>query len=205
MKKYLLLLIGFGVLNAYAQTKLGLKIAPIITNNRVTNEKQDIKSDGSHLNFSMGLIMDMPLTETYYFSSGIIYIPKQTSIMSADSLKEEYKLQYIQLPIALKLFTNEIKPNLNMFFKVGGSIDIKVFDMPSQPNFTLIEKFNPLEINLIAGIGSESRLDVNTVVFASFTYQRGLTNIVNKTRDSDFSKGLSIRNTVLALNFGVKF
>lgn len=201
-----LLVVG---LSASAQTQLGLKVAPVISSNRVTNEAQSVDKDGSSLKLSIGLVVDQPLSDTYFLSSGIIYVPKHAAFRTADnSVMEEYRLQYIQIPATLKLFTNEIAPDLKVYFQVGAGFDIRVFDEAEDPDFDGITKFNPLDVSVILGSGVEYRAGINTVIFAGISYQRGLTNIVKEVDAAILAteyQDIQIRSTLVSIDLGVKF
>ena len=186
-----------------AQTKLGLKLAPVIASNRVTNDAQDVDDDGSALKLSVGLVVDKPLSEAYFLSTGLIYVPKQSAFRTDSATSEEYTLQYLQIPVTLKLFTNEVAPDFKVFFQVGGAIELKVFDEPKQPDFEVIEKFNPADFSVILGSGVEYRAGINTTIFAGISYQRGLSNTVSETIAG--ADDLQIRNTIVSIDLGVKF
>lgn len=203
MKKFLFLLVLFLAIGAEAQIKLGLKLAPVIATNRAKNDNQTVENDGSKLKFSVGLIADKTLSETYFLSSGLVYLPKHIAFRAADGTEEAYTLQYIQIPATLKLFTNEIAPDLKAYLQVGSAIEIKVFDEPEDPNFVVVEKFSPLDVPVILGGGIEYRIGINTALFGGVSYQRGLINAVHQTVDG--AADLQLRNTIFSIDLGVKF
>ena len=141
-----------------AQVKLGLKLAPVIASNRATNDSLTLDNDGSKLNFSVGLIADKVLSDTYFLSSGLVYLPKRVAFQTADNMtQEEYTLQYLQIPATLKLFTNEIKPDLKGYLQIGSALEILVFNERVDPGFSAVEKFTPIDIPVIIGGGVEFR------------------------------------------------
>lgn len=187
-----------------AQTQLGLKLAPVVVSNRVTNEAQSVENDGSALKFSVGLIVDKPLSDSYFLSSGLVYIPKTAAFRNTvlDST-ESYTVQYLQIPVTLKLFANEVAPDLKPYLQIGIGLEIKVFDEKEEPDFDAITKFNPIDFSVILGAGVEYRAGINTSLFGGISYQRGLVNAVNETVAG--ADDLQIRNTVFSVDFGVKF
>ena len=187
-----------------AQVKLGLKLAPVVTANRAKNDAKTVENDGSKMKFSIGLIADKPLSETYFLSSGLIYLPKRMAFQNADgTIEDEYKLQYLQIPVTLKLFTNEIAPDLKGYLQVGSALEIMVFNEDLDTNST-IEKFTPIDIPVILGAGIEFRAGINTTLFGGFSYQRGLVNAVNEAAVAEV-EGLQLRSTVFSIDLGVKF
>ncbi|MEM0939620.1 MAG: porin family protein [Bacteroidota bacterium] len=186
-----------------AQTKLGLKLSPVIASNRVTNDAQTLDNDGSVLRLSVGLVVDKPLSDSYFLSTGLIYIPKRAAFRTDSATSEEYTLQYLQIPTTLKLFTNEIAPDVKVYFQVGGALEIKVFDEADEPDFNTVEKFNTADFSVIVGSGVEYRAGINTTIFGGISYQRGLANTVNETIAG--ADDLKIRNTLVSIDLGVKF
>ena len=205
MKKFLFsFFILFSVVVS-AQTKLGLKLAPIIVSNRVANDAQTADRSGSAFNLSIGLVVDQPLSDTYMFSSGLVYLPKRAAFKDSDlGVEEEYKVQYLQIPATLKLFTNEVAPDFKVFFQVGGGLEIKVFDESEDPTFTTINSFNPIDFSVILGTGVEYRAGLSTTLFGGISYQRGLSNVINEAAVTA-AEDLAIRATVVSIDVGVKF
>lgn len=205
MKKFLFSLLILLSIGATAQVKLGLKLAPVITSNRARNNAQTVENDGSKMKFSVGLIADKALSEDrYYLSTGLIYLPKRASFRNADgTVEEEYKLQYMQIPATLKMFTNEFSPDFKAYLQVGTALEIKVFDEAEDPSFVNVEKFTPIDVPVIIGAGIEYRAGINTTLFGGFSYQRGLLNTVNEA--SAAFEDLQLRNTIFSIDLGVKF
>jgi hypothetical protein len=205
MKKILFsLLILFSGLTM-AQTKLGLKLAPVASSNRANNINQDVEGEGSKMKVSIGLIVDKPLTETYYFSTGLVYIPKRVAFRFEDPTieAEEYNLQYLQIPVSLKLFTNEVAPDVKVFFQVGAGLEFKVYEEKQDPNYFIVNEFNAMDLSVILGSGVEFRAGINTTLFGGFSYQRGLTNAMGESAVG--YEDLQLRNTIFSIDLGVKF
>jgi hypothetical protein len=129
MQNYLILvLMLISLHNANAQTKLGLKFSPSASLNRISNQSDTINfsDDGAAVRFLFGLTADMPLSDTYAFSTGVIYTPKHVAYgatlqNTGDILfdLEEYRIHYFMVPVSLKLYTNEIQPDAKLYFQVG--------------------------------------------------------------------------------------
>lgn len=113
MRKILLLVVVcLGLNYAHAQSKLGLKFSPAISSNRTSlvDSLYDVEPFNSPVKFSIGLIYDHELTETYYFSTGIIFVPKYVGFQVSEEQDQPTanytKKQSRRVPI--KLFTNSI-------------------------------------------------------------------------------------------------
>ncbi len=203
---------------AEAQFQLGLKFSPAVSSNRVklisdqSNDTLDIGGAGSRTVFSLGLIGDYNIADTYIFNSGIIWIPKKIRFTVAPgddggsypNAQEEYNLQYLQIPITLKLYTNEILPDLAIFFQLGMASEFKVFEEPDREEYVLIDRFRFFDTSVILGGGVEYRAGINTILFVDVNYQRGLVSAIKSTGvpvEGDFT----IRNSMLMFEFGIKF
>lgn len=214
----IVILLTLTSMSIFAQSKLGLKFSPSVSSNRISliDSLYDVEADGSVFKFSMGLIYDHELTETYYFSTGLIFVPKQVAFMVTEepdqptanytkkSPYESYRLNYLQIPVSLKLFTNEVQPDTRVFFQVGMAPEIKVFSEPTEEDYDLIEEFKGFDATILFGGGVEYRAGINTTLFASVTYQRGLNNVI-KTETWGFQEELYIRNTLVSFDLGIKF
>ena len=220
-KNFLLFLIlnaaGFSLL---AQSKLGLKFSPSISSNRVSlvDSLYDAESIKTPFKFSAGLIFDYEITETYFFSTGVVFVPKYIGVRVKDDpdgqfdptlpnpQSQDYRVNYLQLPTTLKLFTNEIQPDTKIYFQVGGALEFKIFNEPLEETYNLVEKFYPVDASVLLGGGVEYRAGVNTTLFGGITYQRGLVNTIRETTvDFQENEGLYIRNSYLSLDVGIKF
>ena len=207
-----LILIGIS-LTSVAQVKLGLKFSPSFNNSRtfLPSDTLDVNPENGLIKISLGLVADMKLTETYYVSSGIMVIPKRVGVSILPEgtgtfapSTQYFDLQYVQLPVTLKLYTNEVMPDGSLYFQVGGAADIKVYDQPVEETYDFLDEFTNLDFTVILGGGFEYQAGLNTALFMGVTYNRGLTNIVKTTRPA-LSEAFSIRTSVLMVDFGIEF
>lgn len=201
----------FLAVTAVAQVNLSLKFAPLISSNRVTfsSDTLSIDRDGTNPRLSVGLLVDKVLTDTYSFSTGLVYLPKGVSVVAnarnggSFGATEEYRLQYLQVPLTFKLFTNEVTQGMRIYFQVGGAMEILINNEPKEDTYFMIEEFNFLDFSVILGGGVEYKLGPSTVLYGGLSYQRGLLDVVNET--IAFEDELQIRNTVVSLDLGIKF
>lgn len=217
MRKFIFISTLFVAFIGSAQSKLGLKFSPVFSSSRITliDSLYDVNSGATKVKFSLGLIYDHELTETYYFSTGLILVPKTVGFnvrperannpnAPVDNPHEEYKLVYMQLPVTLKLYTNEVLPDGRIFFQVGLAAELKLNDLPANEDYTLITKFRGVDSTVLFGSGFEYRAGINTTLFAEVCYQRGLSNVV-KSLQTDFQEELFIRSTIVSIDLGIKF
>lgn len=214
MKKNILLtflLVSLLSFSAFSQVKLSLKFSPLLSSSRVEfiSDTLSISNDGVNPRLSLGLIVDKPITDTYSFSTGLVYLPKGFSVITAGkngssyNVSESYSLQYLQIPLTFKLFTNEVHPGLKIYFQIGGGLEVLLHDEPAEETNEIVEDFNFFDASVILGGGVEYKQGSSTILYGGFSYQRGLINIINET--IRLESELEARNTVVSLDFGIKF
>lgn len=202
-------LLIFTAFLVYAQPQIGLIVGPSVSMSRVkhkTDATGDVMNDGAALKFKFGLEADFMISDTYAFSTGVIFAPKRAgyTIKSANGAesKEDYKVHYIQLPVTLKLFTSEIQPDIKAFFQLGFKGEVKIFDEPFNENYEFIEDFRLFDCSFTGGIGVEYGAGVNTVLYGGIFYDRGLVDIV---KSSKAANPLETKLDMLDIKFGLKF
>ena len=210
---FFLLLAFFAFECAHAQSKIGIKFAPTLSANRVNSEGEgySVNSNGVGGRFIFGPIFDIFIAENYYFNTGLLYAPKRigikitnTTTATPQTEEQTYKLQYLQLPATLKLFTNELALDTRVFFQLGGLLDVKIASK-TQQNYTtdFIDKTRLFDFAIHLGTGVEYRLGYNTMLFGGIFYNRGLVNAVTKTAEG--GPDINVKNDLIGLDLGVKF
>ena len=180
--------------------------------------KPDIgKSNGVSLGFSYGIIGDFNFTQNYSFSTGLTITTingKSTEIRTDNSgtgapsqteLELKYKLQYVELPLTLKLKTvkiNEVRYygqfGLSNGFLVGAKQDADVTGAVSTKDVNIKDDVNFYRAGLIIGAGAEFDISGNTSITTGLTFNNGFTNMSNV-------KNTTTRNHYVGINFGVFF
>ena len=174
MKKLLFItFLGFLTIGANAQFKLGLKGSPNFSWNRVDDPAKILSGKGVGIRSGIGAFIDYEFSDNYAFHSGITYTTKGAGVRVAniDSLSARMSLQYIEIPVAIKLFTNEIGTDMRMYFVVGSSINMnlaakigtdgdKSYQNAAGEAVEYTKHFNPLDLSALAGLGVEMQMGV---------------------------------------------
>lgn len=206
----IVLLLVSGV--AKAQTQLGLKISPSVVSNRVGHFSDTISFAPSDLalRFMLGITADIKLSDTYSFGTGLTYVPKAATFTRSSvgsgttaSRQEVYRMHYLQIPLTLKFFTNEFQPDWRMFFQIGGTADVKIFDEPTDRSFDTVESFRDYDATATLGAGVEFAAGLNTILTLGVSYYRGLFNIIEKSVPLEDT--LSIKSDLFTIDIGIKF
>ncbi len=185
------------------QVELGFQLSPSLSFNRIDddNTSDDLSTDGIGGRMIVGVIGDINFQENYYFSTGLLFVPKRVGI-STPVGDEAYKLHYLQLPATLKLFTNEVALDMRVYFQVGLTLDFKLLEDNITENATYISDFRGFDSNVLLASGLEYRIGYSTTIYGGLSYRRGLVNVVkNASGPGDFI----IKNDMLSLDLGVKF
>ena len=213
---------------ASAQVEIGLKVSPTITSLRAeSSSKNAFASDGSQLGFSGGLVVDYFFGENYAFSTGLELAGKGGSVRYTDyynngggngnPFQTAYKMstQYLQLPLSVKLFTNEIAPATRIYFQVGGSLNVPIGTRINGSKFYADPATGTenkagdyvyfFDADAILAAGAEYTLGQSTKLFAGLGYHRGLVDIDRYFEQTREFKDVTIKNSSFGLDLGIKF
>lgn len=223
-------LLLFPILTVQAQSSdptfhFGMKICPNMA--WLKSDTKGIESDGSVTRFSYGLITEFRIAENYAFATGIdiayrggklkgetstVLNDTTTTIVSESTLK----LQYIELPLTLKLKTNEIghlryylqvgvAPGFSLRARADGKSTTQIRSTGYQANSTaefedqdVKDDINNINLSMVIGAGVEYNLSGTTNFFGGIVFNNGFTDISDSKEDKYVSN-------FLGLNLGVLF
>jgi opacity protein-like surface antigen len=213
--------------------RLGFKASPNFSWMHALNDQ--VKSDGLGLGFSYGLMADRSFSENYALSVEMLVSSMSLSLSHQDTLiyyrggftqpyadvSFDYKLQYVQLPIALKLKTNEIGKfiwygqfGIAPSFLINNAV--RTWSNPVYvskkyaPNSTendfngragngvFRDDVSILRFSMVLGAGVEYRISGSTMLNLGLRFDNGLNDVL---RDA----AAVGRGNFLALNVGVFF
>jgi len=189
--------------------KLGIAAHPTFGYLKVDGENINVKSDGMRAGFSYGLLGDFAFADNYTFSTGLLLttVNGQNVTIAGPKVQTIYKLQYIEIPLKLKLFTNQ---NNDMRFygelglgngiNVGAKSDIKTADnsIPEVKDKNISSDIAAYRGSIIIGGGAEFTISGKTKASAGLAFNNGFTNIQNMG-------GVTTRNSYIGLNLAVFF
>ncbi|GAB3858550.1 hypothetical protein GCM10028822_33680 [Hymenobacter terrigena] len=230
MKKLLLALFTLAATigSASAQVEIGLKVSPSITSLRAeSTSKNSFASDGSQFGLSGGLVVDYFFGENYAFSTGLELAGKGGSIRYTDYLNNgvgngnpvpvsmKISTQYLQLPLTVKLFTNEIAPATRLYFQVGGSLNVPIGTRINSNKFYTDPVTGTenkagdyiyfFDADALIAAGAEYTVGKSTKLFAGLGYHRGLVDIDHYFESKRNFSDVTIKNSSFGLDLGIKF
>ncbi|MGI4875125.1 MAG: porin family protein [Janthinobacterium lividum] len=214
---------------ASAQVEIGIKISPAISYLRPDSPSAtSFTSEKTKFSFGGGVFVDYFFGENYAFNTGLFLTGKGGTIGYNDRIslpggtttgvrvEQKIALQYLEIPLSVKLFTNEVATDTRLYFQVGGSLavpvqtrinDEKFYTDPYNNNTQSSAGSHVLDFdaNLLGGIGAEYQLGKSTKVLAGLSYHHGLIDFDRYfEKDRGFSD-VNIKNSVFALDLGLKF
>ncbi len=217
MKKYLLIaIITISGLNTFAQSDLRFTVFVDPKFAWMKSDLNSIDNDGSKFGVNIGLNVDKFFAKNYAIMTGIS-IDNTGGNLKFDNAKTlqtgsgdedlpagstiHYKLQYIDIPLGLKLKTNEIG-YWTFFTHLGlnGGINIKataeVDDFTLQ-NENISDEIRLFNLGYYIGAGAEYSIGGNAAIVAGLTYTNGFIDITDGN-DSKVTLGnIAIRIGVL--------
>lgn len=237
MKKVILLvgiclLISHIAMSQVKPFRFGLKLAPNI--GWVSPDSQDYEKDGVAPGFSWGFISDITITENYFVGTGFninylhgnIQSPHKMDIIKDEdttnytgTLNQALKLQYIELPVTLKMKTNKFD-KLQVYGQIGFSLGFNVkakstneFSYTDNDGKPLVQsdvrdvsgQLTLLKGALVLGGGIEYYIDNSTSIVVGVTYSNGLSNILIGNNTVDPSIEQKATASYFELTLGVIF
>ena len=203
------------------------------------------------LSFSYGINTEFSLAKNYAIATGLsivgtkasvsypgIYIQQVNDTVTLDlpsTVDATYRVKYINVPVALKMKTNEIGYmtyyglfgfDLGAKYQAKGDLTYKKTGLTSDPTLNdedISEKIGFFRAALIIGGGVEYNLAGNTNLVIGFTFSNGFTNYYSKNQKTyktdtkgnvviDASTNKPIEeskakaiNNYIALNLGIFF
>ena len=232
MKKVFLALFFAGAASgtASAQVEIGLKVSPSITNLRADSPSgltdTGFKNEKSKIGFGGGVIIDYFFGQNYAFSTGLFLTGKGGTVSYFDPntksrQQQKIGIQYLEVPVTVKLFTNDIAEATKLYFQVGGTLnaaiaaringnkfyqDPGVIDSNGKPMESKASKHVIIpDVGLLAAFGVEYQMGQSTRLLAGLSYHRGIVNIDHYFDNTRKFRDVTLKNNEIALDLGIKF
>lgn len=191
-------------ISAQDDIRFGFQLSPSFSWMSTNNNK--INPSGTNLGLKLGMIGEYLIGENYAFSTGLGFafnsggtllhdyggqywrksdLPSTLDTLSNGS-KLKYGVQYLEIPIGLKMRTNEFG-YIRYFLEPGISIGIKtqargVINDPGQSGeneekFNIAKEVNGIYMSWGVGGGIEYSLSTSTSLIAGLGFQIGFTDV----------------------------
>jgi opacity protein-like surface antigen len=206
------------------QFHFGLKASPSLA--WLSTDSKNVKNDGTKFGFTYGLITEFNFASRYAFATGIDVAYRGGKLKSTETTvsgdttfttttSSNYTIQYIEVPITLKLKTNEIgqftyflqagiAPGLNIRARANLDSNIQT-SYPgtvtnvsgSLENEDVKDQINSLNVSMVIGAGLEYTLSGSTVFVTGIQFNNGFLDV--------FDTDEKINSNYLALTLAVLF
>ncbi len=199
--------------------QLGLYTEPLIS--WFSSDTRSTLNDGARPGFAFGLSFDTYFAKNYAFSTGINIINASGRLNYADTidirLKNSetvlnagenivYRIQYLSVPIGIKLKTNQIgymtffsNVGMNPKAVIGGKCNI-----PSQniDNENITEELKIFNLGYFVAAGMEYSLGGSTAIVAGLVYED---NFLDVTKDYEGQPEDKVRHRMVRFRLGLNF
>ena len=195
--------------------KLGVAVEPGVS--WVSAEARNVDNDNQRLSFCGGLVLDNYFQTNYAFSTGLFLGVQGGSLKYGDSTQIHvyndvqtlvpgstvtYKLQYLTVPLGIKLRTNEIG-YFSYFAQLGVTTQINVkakADASSEQldDDSIKDEINFFNMGYHFGGGVEYSISTDSAIVLAIYYHNGFTDI---TSNND----IRVMNRLLSVRLGVMF
>ncbi|MGD0754637.1 MAG: porin family protein [Bacteroidales bacterium] len=220
-KNTLILILIFSsiVLNAQQVISFGVHADPVIS--WFSTDIKEVQNDGARAGFNFGLTFNKYFTPNYSFSTGISLMRAGGRLVSSDTTVLEfsksratvlpgnpvvYKIQYLVIPVGLKLQTNQIG-YITYFTDLGLDPKIVISRRADIPSLNITDEnasdelrmFN-LSYHITAGV--EYYLGGTTALLFGLNFDN---NFLDITKDNGNQPADKVSHKILSFRFGVNF
>jgi hypothetical protein len=225
-KIILTLLFTYFALTTFAQVKVGLRIAPGIgltrIEDKIPTDYSNLSRGNNSVSITIGPDIDFFMNDNIAFCTGLWWTSRKVSYHT-EGLFVEYaytsSLQYIQLPLTFKAYTNDITNGMKFYAQLGGLLDVKISDklkssspdLSAVPGYKYEKWYQYVNVGIYAGTGVEFAVNDNNAFYTGIFYQRGLINQARNFKNSlggsqnNFAKQQKVMLSSIGLELGFKF
>jgi hypothetical protein len=200
--------------------QFGIKIAPNLGWMKPTAD--EYSSEGARAGFTFGLIGDYNFTDNYAITFGInsvstggkLLVNKDVDSVATD-VTTTYKLRYFEIPVMLKMRTNDIN-GIQYYVQVGLGTNF-LYRTHGEEEYNDItqsvdisEEVNFMKETFLLGVGMQTKISGNTKFVGGLMFSNGFTDILSgkdevTTNGSTKDFNASAINNYLELSLGILF
>jgi hypothetical protein len=211
---FALFLISVPVFSQQSDFRFGITFDPVVS--WLNPDVSSVDSKSNRLGFNIGLTVDRFFANNYAFTTGLsihnaggsllFKVPssirtKEATVDLPENTKVTYKLQYIHIPVGMKLFTNEI--GYSTFYGQLGfntMLNIKatgISNVGGVNNDNISKEINIINLGYHIGAGVEYSIGGNTRLTAGLMYLNGFTDVTDRGADKVVLQNLMIKLGVI--------
>jgi hypothetical protein len=205
-------------INAQKKISIGLHFDPLIS--WFGTDINAVNNDGARPGINAGLSFNLPFSPNYSFSTGINLInaagrlvcenETQLELVNTETVAANepvvYKIQYVAVPLGLKLETNQIgyltffsDVGMDPKIRIGGKADIPSLSIKGEKANEELKMFN-LSYHIMAGV--EYGLGGNTAAVLGIGFEN---NFLDVTKDNGTQPVDKVTHKLVSVRLGVNF
>ncbi len=206
-KLILILMIGFflPVLTKAQDQKFhfGFKITPSLA--WIKPDTKSLEREGYRLGFTYGVQTEFRLADNYALATGaqMSYrggkLKSDTGVDSVPDQSVIYNVQYVEIPICLKMLTNQFN-KIRYYGQFGFAPGMRIRALKNdgkEDKLSAKDEINFMNVNMIIAAGLEYEISGSTVAFGGIEFNNGFVDMID-------GGGKAFTN-FLGLNIGILF
>lgn len=182
----------------FKKFRLGFVVTPTV--NWIKHNDSLLAGDGAKIGFSGGIMADIFFAKNYAFHTGLNVLlsggkSKVDNTFLGVNSQANYRLGYIQIPLAIKLRTNDVS-GWSFYGAFGLSTEFRfraLYNSTTTSSFgtVLIEdadatnQIRTFRFGLHTAAGAEYNISGNTSILMGLTYNNGILNTVREVENDD--------------------
>jgi Outer membrane protein beta-barrel domain len=205
-------------MSAQEKISIGIHCDPLIS--WFGTDIDAVNNDGARPGINAGLTFNMPFSPNYSFSTGLNLINAAGRLVSDSETQLElvktetvaanepvlYKIQYVSVPLGLKLETNQIgyltffsDVGMDPKVMIGGKADIPSLEIKGEKANNELKLFN-LAYHFMAGV--EYGIGGNTSAVAGIGFEN---NFLDVTKDNGSQPVDKVTQKMIYIRLGINF
>ncbi|MDR0969450.1 MAG: PorT family protein [Lentimicrobiaceae bacterium] len=201
----------------YKSFQFGFHVSPNI--GWMKSKSDNIDGKGIRMGFDWGFVGEFYIVENYALSTGFNVNFINTKYECGNDfakIKRELNAQYIEIPLILKMKTNEIGGFLRIYGEVGYGLSFLLDAKANDKQYALSEKINSEEHRvydelrntrsaLIIGAGVEVPIGGSTAIYGGIRFNNGFANVLKNQNINGREFNPKGSPNFLALKLGLLF
>lgn len=213
-KKHLLLLcslLTFNYLISFAENQVSIFISPGLSFGHVHTDPDNAGFESNNVGFGgkVGALYGWNIKDNYYLCSGMVFVMQQIGFENGtkqtQQINERHKIQYLQIPVLVKLYTGEVALDLRCYATAGliGAFKVNNWVADTKSTKPFITKLNICNFNALLGFGAEYQFSLSTSIFAGISYQLGLRTFFAAQQETPQLPTLYGYGHIITLDIGI--
>ncbi len=184
---------------AKCESRFGIKLSPDLS---INNVKPSDFSSSPSFGFECGFIYDFTFRENHNIGTGLLFFYQGVNIKHKEK-DFSFGVDYLEIPIVLKLYTNEILIDTQLFLFTGFLMGLKLIETTPKALDEKESLFRRVKLDFSLGGGIEYEFAMNTNLFFELGYRFSTFNCIQSGKTNIALK--SLMSHILSFSLGIRF